>query len=124
MPRRTRSRTSSKRAAWRTKLYAKTYTMEAWDWKEDPRRYVRALCRPFGIRPRLTDLDPGYPEKLLELIASKHRLHLFDVPSLEGSDVYGFILSQEKLTAREIQQIEADYWGEDFDEVYDSSRSR
>jgi hypothetical protein len=33
----------------------------------------------------------------------------YDVPSLEGSDVYGFILSQEKLTAREIQQIEADY---------------
>jgi len=48
------SRTSSKRAPWRSKLYAKTYTMQAWDWKEDPRRYVRALCRPFGIRPRLT----------------------------------------------------------------------
>jgi len=41
------------------------------------------------------------------------------VPGLEGSDAYGFIVSKEKLTAREIQQIEADYWGEDFDEVYD-----
>src|SRR5437870_1242839 len=118
------SRTSSKRVPWRSKLYAQTYTMQAWDWKEDARRYVRALCRPFGIRPRLTDLDPEYPEKLLELLARKHRVQLYDVPSLEGSDTYGFILSQEKLTAREIQQIEADYWGEDFDKVYDSSWSR
>ena len=115
------SRRSGKRAPSRSKLYAKTYTMQAWDWKEDPRRYVRALCRPFGIRPRLTDLDPAYPEKLLKLIARKHQFQLYDAPSLEGRDTYGFILSQEKLTAPEIQQIAADHWSEDFDKVYDSS---
>src|SRR5262249_23757290 len=42
--------------------------------------------------------------------SSRPYRHLYDVPSLEGSDVYGFILSREALTKREIQQIEADYW--------------
>jgi hypothetical protein len=79
------------------------------------------LCRPFKIRPRLVGLDPEYPERLLKPLARKHGLHLYDVPSLEGSDVYGFILSREKLSRREIQQIEADYWGEDVDDVYPPS---
>jgi hypothetical protein len=61
---------------------------------------------------------PEFPWRLLEAIARKHGLHVYGVPGLEGSDVYGFILSRETLTRREIQQIEADYWGEDFDEVY------
>jgi len=113
-----------KRSDWRSRLYKKTYTMEAWDWKEPPRGRISLLCRPFGIRPRFASLDPESPERLLKALASKHRLHLYDVPSLEGSDVYGFILSKEKLNAREIQQIEADYWGEEFDEVYDPARSR
>ena len=56
----------------------------------------------------------------LKALARKHRLYLYDVPSLEGSDAYGFILSREKLSEREIQQIEADYWGENFDDVYPS----
>lgn len=38
--------------------------------------------------------------------------------SLVGCDVYGFILSGEALSKREIQQIEADHWGEDFGDVY------
>jgi hypothetical protein len=112
------ARATQGQGQWRSRLYKKSYTMEAWDWKEDPRSYIRALCRPFGIRPRLADLVAEYPERLLGAIARKRRLHLYDVPGLEGSDVYGFILSKEKLTAREVQQIEADYWSEDFAEVY------
>ena len=103
---------------WRKRLYEKKFEMLAWDWKEDPRPNIRALCRPFKLRPSLKELDPERPERLLEKIARRHGLHLYDVPSLEGSDVYGFILSREVLSRREIQQIEADYWGEDFDEVY------
>lgn len=118
------ARATRKRGDWRSKLYRKTYTMEAWDWKENPRPYISALCRTFGIRPRFASLDPEFPERLLGALARKHRIHLYDVPSLEGSDTYGFVLSKEKLSGREIQQIEADYWGEDFDEVYDPSVSR
>lgn len=94
--------------------------MAAWDWKDDPKPHIRALCRPFGIKPSLKALEPERPEVLLEAAAAKHGLHLYDAPSLEGSDVYGFILSREPLAPREIQQVEADYWGEDFDEVYES----
>ena len=101
-----------------TRLYKKTFDMAAWDWKEDPRPHIRALFRAFRLRPSLKPLDPAYPERLLGTISSRHGLHLYDVPSLEDSDVYGFILSRETLTKREIQQIEADYWGEEFDEVY------
>ena len=114
-PRRTRSR-----EAWRTTLYKKKYEMVAWDWKDDPKPHIRDLCRPFGLRPSLKQLDPEYPEKLLGSIAVERGLRVYDVPSLDGSDVYGFILSRESLTRREIQQIEADFWGEDFDEVYNS----
>ena len=31
------------------------------------------------------------PQRLLGSIAKRHGLHLYDVPSLEGSDVHGFI---------------------------------
>jgi hypothetical protein len=61
--------------------------------------------------------------RLIRAITRKHSLHVYDVPGLEGSDAYGSIVSKEKLSAREIQQIEADYWGEDFDEVYDPTKS-
>jgi hypothetical protein len=93
--------------------------MVAWDWKEDPKPHIRNLCRFFRLRPSLRHLEPEYPERLLQTIASTHNLHVYDVPSLEGSDVYGFILSREPLSRREIQQVEADFWGEDFDEVYE-----
>jgi hypothetical protein len=43
---------------------------------------------------------------------------VYDLPSIEGSDVYGFAVCNETLSPREVQQIEADFWGEDFDEVY------
>ena len=118
------ARATSKRDDWRSRLYRKTYTMEAWDWKEPPRGRISLLCHAFGIRPRFAALDPKSPELLLKALAREHRLHLYDVPSLEGSDTYGFILSKEKLSAREMQQIEADYWGEDFDEVYAPTDSR
>src|SRR5262245_62610792 len=84
--------------------------MVAWDRKDDPRPHIRALFRTFRLRPSLKELDPASPENLLGTIATRHRLHLYDVPSLEGSDVYGFVLSREVLAKREIQQIEADYW--------------
>lgn len=104
---------------WRERLSRKRYEMAAWDWKDDPRPHIRALCRPFGVRPFLKELDRKYPEKLLAVIACEHGLHVYDAPSLDGSDVFGFILSRERLTRREIQQVEADYWGEDFDDVYE-----
>src|SRR4051812_4729379 len=113
------SRRTRSRVDWRATLYKKKYEMAAWDWKDDPKPHIRDLCRPFDLRPSLKQLDPEYPEKLLGSIAVKRGLCVYDVPSLDGSDVYGFILSRESLTRREIQQIEADFWGEDFDEVYD-----
>jgi hypothetical protein len=102
----------------RARLWRKHWEALAWDWKEDPRRYVRAFCRSFEIRPDVTALDSVYPERLLGTIAQKHRLHLYDMHTLEDADAYGFILAGSPLTHREIQQIEAWYWGEAFDEVY------
>ena len=43
---------------WRARLYEKTYAMHAWDWKENPRPYIRALCQAVGIRTSLAGLDP------------------------------------------------------------------
>jgi hypothetical protein len=114
-------RTGAPLTDWRSKLYRKTFVMEAWDWNENAWPRIKALCRPFSVRPRLSELDPESPETLLRALALAHRLHLYDAPTLEGSDVYGFILSKEKLSAREIQQIEADCSGQQFDEVYDPS---
>ena len=110
------SQTKLQRAAWQKKLYRKTYVMCAWDWSGPAKPYIRALCAPFGIRPSFTSLDGDYPEQLLVGIARKHRLHLYEVPSLIGSDQFGLVLSKQELDTRELQQIEADYWGEDFDE--------
>ena len=104
----------------RATLRRKTYVMHTWDHRADPGPQIAHLFGPFGIDPPLGTLDADFPERLLKALARKHRLYLYDVPSLEGSDAYGFILSREKLNAREIQQIEADYWGEPFDEVYPS----
>lgn len=120
--RKTTSRKAA-RARWRRILYRKTFTTEAWDWKENPRPYVRALCRHFGVPRSLKGLDPKVPEAFLRKIAKAHHLRLYDMVTLEGSDVYGFILSREALAKREIQQIEADYYGENFDEVYDPTIS-
>lgn len=114
-PRRPRTQAAN----WRESLYKKQYTMIAWDWKDDPKPHIRTLCRPFGVRPSLKELDPEYPERLLAVIAEEQGLHVYDAPSLDGSDVYGFILSRERLAKREIQQVEADYWGEDFRDVYE-----
>jgi hypothetical protein len=118
---RSQSPTSGKRLKardWRTALYGKTFKMQAWDWKEDPAPNIRALCRPLRVRLQLKQLNLKDPERVMKAVAREHRLHLYDVPSLEGSGVYGFILCREALSRREIQQIEADYWGEDFEEVY------
>lgn len=104
---------------WRKRLWdKKKWEILAWDWKENPRPYIRALCKSFDVRPALKELDPSRPEILLGAIAKREGLRLYEVPSLEGSDVYGFILSRDTLTKREMQQIEAWYWGEEFDEVY------
>lgn len=86
--------------------------------KDDPKPHIRDLCRPFGLRPSLKRLDPEYSEKLPGSTAGERSLRISDVPSLDGSDVYGLLLSRESRTRREIQEIEADFWGEDFDEVY------
>lgn len=107
------------RAKWRKVLYKKTYVTEAWDWKENPRYFIRSLFGRFGLRPSLKGLNPESPEAFIHALAREHHLREYDLPSVAGSDVYGFILSREPLAKREIQQIDADYWGEDFDEVYD-----
>ena len=109
---------------WREVLHTKTYVMVAWDHRNDPRPQIVALCKPFGIDPPLDRLDPEFPERLLQALAHKHQLYLYDVPSLEGSDAYGFVLSREPLDERELQQIEADFWQEPFGEVYRSDLSR
>src|SRR5262245_8843573 len=103
---------------WRAKLARKKYEIYTWDWKENAKPYITALCKPFGIRPTFTNFDPYSPDQLLLRIARKHRLHLYQVPGLEGSDAYGFVLSKQTLDTRELQQIEADNFGEEFDEVY------
>jgi len=109
---------------WREVLHTKTYVMVAWDHRNDPRPQIVALCKPFGIDPPLDRLDPEFPERLLQALAHKHQLYLYDVPSLEGSDAYGFVLSREPLDERELQQIEAWHWQEPFGEVYRSDLSR
>lgn len=128
MPAKTRTSAKTKsriaaRANWRKVLYKKTYVTEAWDWNENPRPYIRSLCARFGLRPSLKGLNPESPEDFIRALAREHHLRAYDLPSVDGSDVYGFILSQEPLAKREIQQVDADYWGEDFDEVYDPTIS-
>ena len=126
----TKKRTTAKikardaaRAKWRKVLYKKTYVTEAWDWKENSRPFIRSLLGRFELRPSLKGLNPELPEAFIRARARKHHLRAYDLPSVDGSDVYGFILSREPLTKREIQQIDADYWGEDFDEIYDPTIS-
>jgi hypothetical protein len=94
------------------------YTIEAWNWKEDPRPYLRAMCPTFELESSVGRLDPKRPDRWLRAFARKHRLRVYDPPSVEGLDIDGYILAKEPLSRREIQQIEADYWGEDFDSVY------
>ena len=107
---------------WREVLHTKTYVMVAWDHRNDPRPQIVALRKPFGIDPPLDTLDREFPERLLRAIADEYALYLYDVPSLEGSDAHGFVLSREPLDERELQQIEAWHWQEPFDGVYDSTR--
>jgi len=109
---------------WREVLHTKTYVMVAWDHRNDPRPQIVALRKPFGIDPPLDRLDPEFPERLLQALAREHRLYLYDPETIKGSDVFGFIISREKLDAREIQQIESWHWGEGFHEVYSSYGSR
>lgn len=115
---RTKARDAA-RAKWRKVLYKKTYVTEAWDWKENPRPFVRSLFGRFELRPSLKGLNPESPETFIRPLARKHGLRAYGLPSVDGSDVFGIILSREPLAKRAIQQIDADYWGEDFDEVYD-----
>lgn len=103
-----RASTAKTRASWRKARYRKTFITEAWDWKENPRPYIRSLCGKYGVRPSMKTLDPNVPEVFLRKVAKAHRLRLHDMPTLEGSDVYGFIPSREALSKREIQQVEAD----------------
>ncbi len=88
----------------------------------DPRS-SRSVSRSASTR-RSTRLDREFPERLLRAIADEYALYLYDVPSLEGSDAYGFVLSREPLDERELQQIEAWHWQEPFGEVYRSDLSR
>jgi hypothetical protein len=113
-----RSARQRRRRVWRKKLYKKTFSVQAWDWKADPRWFLSEMCETFALSPSFTKLDPERPERWLATLARKHRLRVYDLPSIEGSDIYGFILAKERLNRREIQQIEADYWGETFDTVY------
>src|SRR2546426_10331841 len=100
----------------------KPSVMVGGDHKNDPSPRIVALGEPFGIAPPLDRLDAEFPERLLRAIADEYALYLYDVPSLEGSDAYGFVLSREPLDERELQQIEAWHWQEPFDGVYDSTR--
>jgi hypothetical protein len=102
-----RTKTPSKH--WRSRLYAKTHEIQAWDCKWKPRPFISALCRPFGIRPHFSTLNPEYPEVFLKVLARKHGLQAYELPSLVGSDAYGFILSKETLNRREIQQLDDDF---------------
>lgn len=49
-----------------------------WDWKESPE--LVSMLKPFGI-------------------------HVYEDPSCEGSDTYGYILSNEPLTKEELKKI-------------------
>ena len=66
----------------------------------DPRS-SRSVSRSASTR-RSTRLDREFPERLLRAIADEYALYLYDVPSLEGSDAYGFVLSREPLDEREL----------------------
>ena len=39
-------------------------------------------------------------------ILENFNLHMYDMPSLDGSDTYGFIISSKKLTQKEIKEAE------------------
>jgi hypothetical protein len=102
---------------WQASLLRKTYAMAVWDWKEGPKPYIRSLFKPFGIRPAFTGFDTEKQTLYIAALAVERRLHLYEVPSLVGSDTFGFVLSRQTLDTRDLQQIEADYWGEDSHEV-------
>ena len=101
---------------WQARLRRKTYEMAAWDWKESPKPYIKSLLQPFGIRPTFSGFDPEKQTLYIATLAVEHGLHLYEAPSLVGSDTFGFVLSKQTLDTRDLQQIEADYWGEESDE--------
>jgi serine/threonine-protein kinase len=98
---------------WQARLRRKTYEMAAWDWKEPPKPYIKSLFRPFGIRPTFSGFDPEKQTLYIATLAVEHGLHLYEVPSLVGSDTFGFVLSKQMLDTRDLQRIETDYWGDE-----------
>lgn len=105
----------AKRRAWRDKLYEKDWAVEIWHRKDDPRARVRWLLERLEVPARLVNFDVKHPERALERIAKRYDLHLYDIVRRKPPSVYGFILSKEELSAREVRHIEWEVFVEPFE---------
>ncbi len=57
------------------------YELGAWDWKEDPYDDLPKILRRLGV-------------------------HMYSLPSFKGTDMYGFIFTKEKLTQKQVKEID------------------
>lgn len=57
------------------------YEIGIWDWKEDPYDDLSQILRKLGV-------------------------HMYSMPSMKGTDTFGFIFTKEKLTQKQIRRID------------------
>lgn len=61
-----------------------------WDWKERPYYDIKNILKKFGI-------------------------NMYELPSLEGSDMYGFLFTNKKMNKKEIEEFDCKEFGDDED---------
>lgn len=57
------------------------YELGIWDWKEDPYDDLSKILRRLDV-------------------------HMYSMPSFNGTDMYGFIFTKEKLTQKQVRQLD------------------
>lgn len=67
-----------------------------WDWKEDP--------------GRVFDETVGAVNEILKRKACS-QIFIYDDPAAAQSDSYGYILSPQKLTKKQVKQLSDEGWG-------------
>lgn len=63
------------------------HKVQSWDFKESPFDDLEEILEEFGI-------------------------HMYELPSTEGSDTYGFIFSDKLLTDEDIEAIDEEFIGD------------
>ncbi len=68
------------------------YDIAIWDWKEEPYYDLKKILRKFGV-------------------------YMYDLPACEGTDAYGFLFANKKLTKKQVKEIDNEELGEFEPEV-------